>query len=235
MKEKGIIYYTDNALDESIATPVMRTILQAGLPIVSSSLEAIPFGDNEVMHRKRGFATMVMQIVSCLERSKSKYVFFCEHDVLYHPSHFEFTPDKDDTFFYNLNTWRWKFGSGIAIQHDRMISLSGLCVNRKFALDHFNRRLLAAIDKRLDKEVDPAPKQARIWGFEPGTKSTKRGGFSNDKYETWESFYPNIDIRHKNTLTMNKTTLGAFIHKPKWWKEIPITEVPGWSLATLWN
>lgn len=235
MKDKGIIYYTDNELDETIATPVMRTILQAGLPIVSSSLEAIPFGNNEVMHRKRGFATMVMQIVSCLERSESKYVFFCEHDVLYHPSHFDFTPYKDDIFFYNTHTWRWKFGTDTAIQHDRMISLSGLCVNREFVLEHFKQRLAAIVEKGLDKEDDPAMKQARVWGFEPGTKKKKRGGFSDDDYEVWESYDPNIDIRHNKTLTMNKVTLGSFIHRPKWWKELPITKVPGWDLATIWN
>lgn len=232
---KGIIYYTDSELDERIADPVMRSILVSGLPVTSASLKPLPFGDNLVFDMRRGYATMVTQIVSCLERSKETYVFFCEHDVLYHPSHFDFTPYKDDIFFYNTNTWRWKFGTGTAIQHDRMISLSGLCVNREFALDHFTRRLKAIIDKGLDVKDDPTLKQARIWGFEPGTKSTRRGGFSDDNYETWISAYPNIDIRHNKTLTMSKVTLGSFTHRPKWWEEKSIKEIDGWSLATIWN
>ena len=45
-------------------------------------LEQLFFGgeffDHEVIEGKRGYPTMVKQIISCLERATTKYVFFCE-------------------------------------------------------------------------------------------------------------------------------------------------------------
>ena len=117
--KKNIIYYSDSRLGEPIYSIVQKYILESGLPIISASLKPIKFGDNEVVEGKRGYTTMVNQIISCLKRSKSKYVFFCEHDVLYHPSHFDFTPPRDDIFYYNDNVWRWMMGGDGAIKHDR--------------------------------------------------------------------------------------------------------------------
>ena len=46
---KGIIYYTDNRLDEPIFSAVQREILKAGLPVVSCSLKPVSFGKNVVL------------------------------------------------------------------------------------------------------------------------------------------------------------------------------------------
>ena len=46
---KGIIYYTDNRLDEPIFSAVQREILKAGLPVVTCSLKPMPFGENIVL------------------------------------------------------------------------------------------------------------------------------------------------------------------------------------------
>lgn len=234
-KSKSIIYYTDNKLGEPINSIVQMNIYLSGLPIYSSSLEPIRFGQNVVIEGERGYPTMVKQIISCLERSNTTYVFFCEHDVLYHASHFDFTPEKDNIFYYNENVWRWMFNSDTAITHDRMIPLSCLCVNREFALNHYKLRDKVIREKGFDKIKSREPAWARKMGYEPGTKKRRRGGVTDDDFETWMSELPNIDIRHKGTFSSPKTKLENFIHKPKWWREININEIPGWDLRRVFS
>lgn len=230
---KGIIYYTDNQLPEPLFSVVQKHISASGLPIVSASLEPVNFGENEVINRTRGYVTYIKQIISCLERSTAKYVFFCEHDVLYHKSHFYFTPFSDDTFYYNTNVWRWQLGGETAIQYDRMIPLSSMCCSRELALRHY--RTKEAKINELGEEMfrSKEPDFARKWGYEPGTKSKKRGGLTDDKFDTWKSIGCNIDIRHKNTFSAPKMTLNSFKHQPKWWKEVKISEIMDWNLKNI--
>jgi len=233
---KSIIYYTDGNLSDPLYSFVQEQLLKTGLPIVSSSLnKPIDFGDNAVVKGKRSYPTMVKQIISCLERSTADYVFFSEHDVLYSPSHFNFVPPLDNIFYYNVNIWRWSLGSDIAIRHDRMIPLSSLCVNREFALDHYKRRLELILERGLDSIKSPYPKWVRKMGFEPGTKTKKRGGFSDDEYDTWSSADPNIDIRHDKTFSPTKISKGQFTHTPKWWKEIPVKDISNWDLKGIFK
>jgi len=230
---KGVIYYTDNKLGDPIYSTVQKHISASGLPIISSSLRPIKFGANEVVAGERGYPTMVRQIISCLERSTAKYVFFCEHDVLYHIDHFDFVPSSDGIFYYNSSVWRWKLGSETAIRHDRMLPLSSLCVNREFALSHYKRRLDFILEHNYDKDIKGEPKWMRKMGFEPGTKKKKRGGFSDDNFGVWESEGFNIDIRHKDAFSPSKLKLKDFTHKPKWWEETPIESIEDWDLKGL--
>jgi len=231
---KGIIFYTDNTLDINISSQVEDFIRMANLPIVSASLKPIAFGDNEVIRGKRSYPTMVRQIISCLERSTAKYVFFCEHDVLYHYSHFDFTPPRDDIFYYNENVWRWGFGSDTAIRYDRMLSLSGMCVNREYVLEHYYLRRKKIMDNSWEND-EGQPRWVRIMGYEPGTKKKRRGGITDDDFGTWKSRYSNIDIRHKGTFSPAKLKLKDFKHKPKWWKEINIEDIKSVDLRRLFS
>lgn len=230
MNTKGIIFYTNNNLDDVIRINVQAHTLMSGLPVTSISLKPIDFGDNHIVVGESGYVTMIKQIIAGLSIAEQKYVFFCEHDVLYHKSHFEFTPPKDNIWYYNKNVWRWKKGDDHAIRYDRMLPLSTLCVNREFALDHYLRRYKKMEEIGLDQFESREPSIARKWGYEPGTKKMKRGGFSDDDFETWESKYPNIDIRHKDTFSPSKVTLDSFKHKPTGWEEISVNKIPGWSL-----
>ncbi len=227
---KGIIYYTHNRLGEPIFSLVQEHILKAGLPIVSVSLKPINFGRNIVLDLKPGYLTMISQITKALEESDSDYVFFCEHDVLYPLSHFDFTPPKDDIFYYNSNVWRWKYPDNLAITYDRLMSLSGLCVNRKFALDHYQKRLKKIYEQGWETDTRHEPEWARKWGYEPGTKKLKRGGFSDDDFETFSSKFPIIDIRHGKTFSQAKVTLDSFIHPPVNFRQITLDQIPGWDL-----
>lgn len=233
MINKGIIYYTDNRLDEKINSVVRKHILSPNLPVISVSLKPIDFGKNIVLDLAPCYTTMVKQIATALSESSAKYVFFCEHDVLYPLSHFGFTPPRDDIFYYNEHVWRWKYPEGFLITYDRLISLSGLVVNREFALEHYQRRLKKIEERNLEARTGREPLWARLWGYEPGTKKIKRGGFSDDDFETFTSDVPMIDIRHRGTFSPTKVTLDSFRHKPQNWRETTMDQIPGWNLKEL--
>lgn len=232
MKTKGCVYYTDNRVSEPIFSTVQKYIRESGLPITCVSLKPTNFGDRRVVFegRQRSYPTYVLQIKTALENSKEDYVFFTENDVLYHKSHFDFTPPRDDVFYYNNNVWRWKLWDFKLITYDNMRPLSCLCVNREFALEHYRKRLQAVYDLGLDEFRSREPRKGRIWGYEPGTKKRRRGGFSDDVCELWHSAGPNIDIRHKRTFSSVKCDLANFKNKPENWKEIRWNEVPEWNL-----
>jgi hypothetical protein len=235
-KIKGIIYYTDMRLKEPLFSLVQKYLLQSGLPIVSVSLNhPIKFGENYVFEGNRSYPTMVSQIILSLEKSKADYVFFCEHDVLYPKSHFDFTPPLDNIFYYNRNVWRWQLDDETAITYDRMLPLSCLCVNRKFALDHYKARKKMILEKGWNKDRAREPRFARIIGYEPGTKKKRRGGFNDDDFDTWSSTIPVVDVRHRGTFSNPKITIENFKHQPLNWKKIPVELVPGWNLKELFN
>ena len=219
---KGIIYYTDNRLDEPIFSAVQKQILKAGLPVVSCSLKPLNFGKNIVLDLERGPATMVKQILTALEVSESPYIFFCEHDVLYHTSHFIFTPPDKNIFYYNTNVWRWDYQTDRVITHDHLCSLSGLCVSRNKALEHYKKRLAFIQKKGFDKIPGGKTGWARKMGYEPGKKT-------GEKIAEWGSEYPNIDIRHSKTMSPAKMTLDGFIHQPTGWREDVIGNLSGWN------
>jgi len=231
---KSIIYYTDNELDEPLNSIVQMHIHRSNLPIASASLKPIRFGENVVVEGERGYPTMVNQIIAALETAVGNHVFFCEHDVLYHPSHFTFTPPKDNIFYYNENVWRWLYGSNQAMRHDRMIPLSSMCANREFALEHYRLRA-ARIKEKGWTQDSKDPKWVRVMGYEPGTKKKKRGGITDDDFETWSSDFPLIDIRHDKTFSPPKVSLRDFTHKPKNWRELPIEKIVGWDLKELFK
>lgn len=223
--EKSIIFYSDSELSEEIAAPVRRQILKAGLPIVSVSLKPLEFGTNFVVEGKRGYVSMMRQIILGLGKATTKYVFFCEHDVLYPKSHFDFTPTRDDIFFYNANVWRWMVGTETAIRHERMLPLSVMCCNRELALNFYQYRMKKMREVGLEKFENSQHELIRKWGFEPGTKKKKRGGLTDDDFETWYSEKAVIDIRHKGTFSPPKYTRESFKHAPKNWEEVSINDI----------
>jgi len=236
MPDKCIIYYTDCRIGEPIIPIVQKYLLEAGLQIVSCSLKPIDFGKNIVLEGEvRSYPTMIKQIIMALEASTAKYVFFCEHDVLYSKSHFDFIPPTDDIFYYNDHVWRWLLESNELIRYNRMLPLSCMCCNREFALDHYKMRMKKIEEWGLDNFRSREPRKARIWGYEPGTKKKRRGGFTDDDFDTWHSKDPNIDIRHKWSFSSPKIKLSDFKHKPMDWEVISINEVHYWDLKKLFN
>lgn len=189
---KSIVYYTDNRLKIAIANRCRKNLLQVGLPIVNVSLKPMngDFGQNIYLPLERGHLTMFKQILAGLEASTADIVFLCEHDVLYHPSHFDFIPPKKDVYYYNVAVWKVDWETGQALKVDDCRQTSGLCAYRELLVDHYRKRV-ALVE---------ANGYSNAMGFEPGTHNRKER-VDDFKSETWQSAYPNIDIRHDNNLT----------------------------------
>lgn len=206
---KGVIYYTDNRLDEGIAQTVREQLLSIGLPITSASLKPIDFGDNYHVNMERGYEAYFTQILLCLEESTSDVVFFCEHDNLLHPSHFDFTPPTKDKFYYDLNWWKVR-ADGLAVHWDAA-QVSGLCCYRELALRHYTERLASFDPNNFDRKFEPTV---------------------NIEYETWWAEYPSIDIRHDKNLTYNKWKMDHFRNKETAvnFQQTTIDKIPGWDI-----
>lgn len=188
---KGIIFYTTNRLPVKLAhkvqTQLRKISEEKDIPIVSSSLKPMPhFGTNVHVKAEPGYLTYFKQILAALEASTSEVVFFCEHDNLYHPSHFDFTPPDKDKFYYDLNWWKVR-EDGLAVHWDA-VQVSGLVCYRQAAIEWYKNRITTFGDK-FDRKFEP-------------TKDTL--------YETYRAEFPSIDIRHGNNLTYNKWKLEHF-------------------------
>lgn len=204
--KKGIIYYTDNRLPLKIARMCQKNIKDIGLPIVSSSLKPMPwFGNNAVINEKRGKKAYFKQILSALERSNADIVFFCEHDVLYHPTHFEFIP-PDDKFYFNVNVYKWRYPDNHFLKVDDCKQISGMCCLRTTALSFYKEKVAQLINDKWNKHYEP-----------------------QDDRMSWTSEYPNIDIRHGRNLTKNRWKKEDFKNQKYTQGWIELDKVVGWD------
>ena len=222
---KGIIYYTDNHLNLKIARAVqsqLRMVSETkGIPIASASLKPMSnMGKNVHVKMQPGRLAMFSQVLAALEASTSDIVFFCEHDVLYHPSHFDFIPEKNDTFYYNQNFWKVRTTDDLAIHYDAN-QLSGLCCYRELAVKEFKERV-----RRVAAEG-----WRNSMGYEPGTRGIRRGGFSNNPWKSWKSEFPIVDIKHGHNLTTQRWHQEQFRNKENCtgWLESMVDKIPGWD------
>lgn len=218
---KGILYYTDSQLDEKIANQCREQIKKGAGEnrIVSVSLKQLTgFGDNITLSLERGYLTMFKQILAGLEALDTDIVFFCEHDVLYHPSHFDFVPPRKDVYYYNTNVWKLNAKDGHAVRVDDCRQLSGLCAHRDLLLQHYRERV-----RRVEAEGF-----SRKMGFEPGTHN-RQERVDDFKSEAWVSRFPNVDIRHDTNLTPSRWNKDQFRDQryTKGWQEAD--EIPGWG------
>jgi len=218
---KGVLYYTDNALNMKFAGAIRKQIMKSGLNITSSSLKPMKFGiTNVVTHSKRGYKTMFKQILKGLKAMKEDIVYFCEADVLYHPDHFKFTPSKKDTWYYNGNYWMLRLKDGFAV-HYNVSPLSGLVVYRESAIKHFKERI-KMIEKLGDKY------EPRHMGFEPFTHGRIKWDYSCS-FELFMPENPNIDITHGGNSTWKRWKQKDFRRKPTFWEESKDYNITSWD------
>ena len=223
---RGIIFYTDNQLDETIAAPVRERLSaisrERSLPITSASLKRMSFGVKNVYFHshQRGHKTMFKQILGALENSRADVVFFCEHDVLYDASHFEFVPPRRDTFYYNTNVWQRRHTDGHAV-YWLCRKLSQMCCYRTLALEHYRRKLALV-------EANGGVYDAHL-GFEPGTRARAQGGVDDSPHGDWRSAVPNIDIRHGSNLSKSKWSPADFRDPANCIDWLEADSVPGWE------
>jgi len=98
-KSAGILYYSDNQINMKMALFCREQIKAVNLPITSVTLKPTSFGENISLPLVRSYETMYKQILTGLESMTEDIIYFCEHDTVYHPSHFKFTPKKKKTYY----------------------------------------------------------------------------------------------------------------------------------------
>ena len=218
---KGIVYYTDNTCDETIMNAVMSQLNKCknGHRIVSVSQKTMSFGDNIIIDEERSKLTMFKQILIGLEDLTTDVAFLVEHDVLYHPSHFEFEPPKDDIYYFNKNVWKVDSKSGKCLYYITG-KTSQLCANREFLIEHYKKKIDAVEKIGWNNKI----------GYEPGNRGVARGGIDDFGRKYFSSEYPNIDIRHSNNLSSSRFKKEQFRNEPKEWKESD--SVPFWGKMT---
>lgn len=213
---KCALYYTCNTHQEEIELACRKQLhLACGEnDLVSVSREPIAFGRwNVVIHRPRSPMTMHYQILAGLELIDADYVFLCESDVLYHPSHFDITPERDDRFYFNTNVWRLRYEDGLAVWTDDLQQVSGVCASRELLLEFYQKRVAQIEQEGFNRHFEPGPKT--------GPYKTKN----------WMSETCNIDIRHNKTLTRSKWSPREFRNK-KYAKGWQVTGMlAGWGLT----
>jgi len=199
-QSKGIVYYTDNQCQERIAATARNTIKEAanGHDIVSVSQYPINFGTNVVLPIERSVISMFKQMLKGIEKSDAEIIFFCEHDVLYNSTHFDFTPERDDVYYYNDNVWALDAKTGQALHYAGMKQVSGLVAYRSLLLDHYTRRVAHVEKHGFTRKI----------GFEPGKK--KPNGLDNYEYKYFTSKHPIVDIKHPGTVTRGRFKLDQY-------------------------
>lgn len=218
---KGILYYTDNLCHEDIANTVRKQLNKIsedrGIKIVSVSLKPIDFGQNIVLPLERGTLTMTKQILAGLEALDTDVVYFCEHDVIYHPCHFDFVPLLDDVYWYNENVWKVRSTDGQALFfHTKQTS--GLCGMRKLLVEHYRKRVARIQDEGFHRSM----------GFEPGCHHLPNG-IDNNMARDWWATYPNVDIRHSSNLTWSRFKKEQYRSQKSIQGWTLADEIPGWG------
>lgn len=219
----SVLYYTCCQHDPAIEQACRTQLRQAcgDRELVTVALRPIAFGDVRlVLDRPRSPLTLHRQILAGLERASGDVVFMAESDVLYHPSHFDFRPTREDCFYYNIHVWRIRYADGHAVRTAICRQVSGLVAQRALLLEHYRRRVARIeAEGRFDRRI----------GYEPGCNHYPRG---IDAYEAaeWSASVANLDIRHDRTMTRSKWSQADF-RNPRWaegWEETD-GEIPGWG------
>lgn len=208
-----IIYYTCNTHSPEIDGLARKYLSKIDLPVISISLnKRINFGDKQiVVQGERSPLMMHKQILTGLEASDSEFVFLAESDVLYHPSHFDFKPTRNDVYYFNVNVWKMRWTDGFCIKTDNSQQVSGMVASRNLLLNFYRPRVNEIEKNGFDRHYEPR----------------------NAPRINYESSYPNICIRHDRNLTKSKWSISDFRNKEyaKGWKES--YRVPGWDMQDL--
>ncbi len=225
---KGCAYYSSGYGNWDLLQACRWQLQRAAgdLPIAAVSLDplgdrpswAAPVFSNVAWHDKPSYLTMFKQILAALETLKTDVAFLCEHDVLYHPSHFNFSPMTSLNYFYNRNVWKVRASDGHAL-HYPCDQTSGLCADRELLVAHYRKRVESVAERGF----------SRANGFEPGTRTVAQGGYDDFRSVARFSAHPNIDIRHSTNLTESRWRKDQFRNQKytEGWTEG--SGVPGWG------
>jgi glycosyltransferase involved in cell wall biosynthesis len=213
----GAVWYTDNRAKEEILRTSLSHLRSAIGRIVTVGNSPSDFVEIS-LNKERGYLTMFEQILAGLEALDTDIAFLCEHDVLYHTSHFEL-PVTPGVYNYNINTWKVDVATGKAITYITK-QTSGLYANRSLLVEHYRKRI----------ERVKAEGFTRAMGFEPGSHNRKERVDDIGSVAV-SSKFPNIDLRHDKNLTSSRWSPEQFRDKRncQGWQESTAEAIPGWA------
>lgn len=203
MPTKGIIYYSDNVAPEEFLKP-FRDILKKtvkDIPIVWVTQKPIREEPNVIVPSiGRSHKSLCRQILIALSYMTTDIIYCAEHDMIYHPCHFEFIPPEKDVFYYNINRWWLNSKTGQASYRKKQGSLSQMVAYHDIMMDFYTKRL-ALFDDGMDLGMVKT---------EPGKYNIPE--MPNYKMADFFSKHPNIDIRHRwnYTKTDRYKTNGSY-------------------------
>jgi len=226
---KAILYFTDGNLNPKIMSACQKQLLKANLPIYSVTLKPMDFGKNIVLPLERGYLTLYKQILIGLELMTEDIVFPVDHDTLYHPSHWEFTPEKKDVYYYNLNEWRVRAKDGFALHYDAK-NHHALACYRSLLIQYYREKISRVEEAMKTMDAHQLNYFLRRMGCEPGTH-TRAERLDRYQSQTWWSKSPNIDIRHDKNLTASRWRKDQFRDQRNCtnWIESSVDKIPEWS------
>lgn len=219
---KGLVYYTNNKPEERIFKACQKQLKkcmeQWGFPIYSISHKPVDIGINTVVNYPNSLLSMYKQIYEGLEQCETDAIFLIEHDVLYHPSHFDFSPEREDHFYYNRNQWHVSSVTGNVVTYLHN-DTSQLCALREPLMKHIKRAI----------EVNEVRFHGG-WGISPprGIPPEEQKG---KHYGVYFSEGINVDIRHPQAFTRQRMTKDQFrspLSRRGWMKT---NGIPGWGIT----
>lgn len=211
--KKALVYYTDNHCPEYIVFACRRQLEKCmeiyKFPIISVSQMPIKFGKNIVMDLPRSVLSIYKQTIKGLEESNADVVFLVEHDLLYHPSHFDITPSKKDVFCFDMNRWFVQTDTGKAFTY-AVSDESLMCGYRELLLKHFRKAAEVTERNGFDRSL----------GFTPPKgvpKEDRCGGVEN-----YTAKCPTIHINFSGNFTHKRSNKSEFRSE---------SSCPGWTEA----
>jgi len=219
---KGLVYYTDNTPAENIFLTCQKKINRCmdiwNFPIYSVSHKPIDFGINIVMPLERSVLSMFKQMLKGIEECKTDLIFLIEHDIVYHPSHFAYVPERKDIFYYNRNMWHVSSVNGKAVYYLHN-DPSHLVAYRDLLLRHYTK-VVETVEKHGYHSG---------WGFSPpkGLPPEMREG----KYISFMAEQPNIDIRHEAAFTRQRMDKSQFRNERSCREWTESDRVPYWGIT----
>jgi glycosyltransferase involved in cell wall biosynthesis len=205
--KKGIIYFSDTDTDPHISSRVREQLVsitkQRNISVINISSDTKEFGIKRIgtLGLKPGAYLHLRQILSSLEASDSDIIYFCQDNVLYHTSHFDFVPSRKLAYYYNVNMSHLRdLNTSVSIANDQR-QISGLCAYRTTLLKHFEKRLTQienirshALENGIKLVNDGITKNLI---YNPGL-ATKKYALDSYKVRTYKSKFPNIYINNNS-------------------------------------
>jgi len=179
--DRVIVYYTDNKIEMSLAAAVRNHLkkMAGPIPIISVSQKPLDFGKNIcVGFKEKSYKSMYEQmLVGVKAAPENSIVYLCEHDIFYHPSHFEKVPEEKDCVYINQNKFYWKNGYNSFFKSPKQKAWSQTIGNREYLLNKLEQKTEDGlrvrwfkwdsnrpnVDVRHDDNLSAVPKYLRQW------------------------------------------------------------------------